>query len=868
MNAPDLYDAVFGGEKPPYDWQVDFAEREWPEVLLAPTGSGKTAGVALGWIAHRLRSPESTPRRLVWCLPMRTLVEQTENEVKGWMNALHDKKVGEDGVLPSPEDVHVLMGGVEAARWLDEPENPAIIIGTQDMLLSRALMRGYASSRAIWPMEFALLHTDTQWVFDEVQLMGSGRATSTQLEAFRRLDVELTKQPAGPPSARSLWISATLKPEWLQTVDFPAPAEDRIVNVSAQVSSDSRLDRLATAKKNLEKSLIAPASAKNDDMNVYIDGLADFILEKHRTGHLTLVIINRVKRAQDLYEKLKKNLHEAEQPHPKLALIHSRFRAQERKQRNQLLENSGNKNLVVVATQAVEAGVDVSAAVLISELAPWPSMVQRFGRANRYAELEVGADIFWVDLTNNDDKQEQKLASPYEAEELKEAKKHLDKLTEAAPVSLPEVGDIKPERWVIRRKDIYDLFDTDPDLTGFDVDISPYIRDADNTDVRVFWRDLSEADASLVRPRAEELCAVPIYMAKDWLDKARKKNDNKPAAFVRDPQWKKGDKAREGIPAGWVQLWETPQPGQTILVSTEAGGYSDDLGFTGNPKHKLTECEQPSEARGLNDSEGHDEDPLSETGVLVELSAHLGHVAGEAKKLCQSLGISGHATDEIIRAARWHDLGKAHDVFQNTMQKGREDSTDWPPEKLLAKTQKRNLRHERSYFRHELASALAFLAQQGWTREADLVAYLVAAHHGKVRMNVRALPKESPPTRESPDAEERADSSGDVADSLMGVENEAGIGIPGPRRFARGVWEGDRLEKFDLGDGEIWDGGELKLSVMELGRDEETCASWTERTRELLERYGPFQLAWMETLVRVADWRASGKEQQGGYSDE
>ena len=84
-------------------------------------------------------------------------------------------------MLPKPDDIHVLMGGVEAAKWLDHVDRPAVIVGTQDMLLSRALMRGYASSRAIWPMEFALLHEDAQWVFDEVQLMGAGRATSAQL---------------------------------------------------------------------------------------------------------------------------------------------------------------------------------------------------------------------------------------------------------------------------------------------------------------------------------------------------------------------------------------------------------------------------------------------------------------------------------------------------------------------------------------------------------------------------------------------------------------------------------------------------------------------------------------------------------------
>jgi hypothetical protein len=36
--------------------------------------------------------------------------------------------------------------------------------------------------------------------------------------------------------------------------------------------------------------------------------------------------------------------------------------------------------------------------------------------------------------------------------------------------------------------------------------------------------------------------------------------------------------------------------------------------------------------------------------------------------------------------------------------------------------------------------------------------------------------------------------------------------------------------------------------------------SWTARTQGLLKRHGPFQLAWWEALVRLADWRASRKE--------
>ena len=135
---------------------------------------------------------------------------------------------------------------------------------------------------------------------------------------------------------------------------------------------------------------------------------------------------------------------------------------------------------------------------------------------------------------------------------------------------------------------------------------------------------------------------------------------------------------------------------------------------------------------------------------------------------------------------------------------------------------------------------MACLAHANWSRAADLTAYLIAAHHGKVRMNLRSLPVERRPA-----AHDRA----------------------GERRFARGVWEGDRLPTVDLGAGTIWPGGTLSLSIMELGEDARSGASWTERSRGLLSRWGPFRLAMLEAVLRIADWRASAIEAEDGYGD-
>lgn len=53
---------------------------------------------------------------------------------------------------------------------------------------------------------------------------------------------------------------------------------------------------------------------------------------------------------------------------------------------------------IVIATQAVEAGVDVSARLLITELAPWSSLVQRIGRCNRKGEMSDKAEVVWIDI--------------------------------------------------------------------------------------------------------------------------------------------------------------------------------------------------------------------------------------------------------------------------------------------------------------------------------------------------------------------------------------------------------------------------------------------------------------------------------------
>ena len=334
------------------------------QLIRIPTGLGKTEGVLSAWSFHRIqRADDRWPRRLVWCLPMRVLVEQTQHVA----NELASK-------MPSSQRpcVNLAMGGEDQGEWFLYPERPTIIIGTQDMLLSRALNRGYASARARWPVEFGLLSHDSLWVMDEVQLMDVGLATSAQLQAFREQDDGKNLRPCC-----TWWMSATLQPEWLKSVDT-ATCHPRWIRDPSTVPPSHRTSGLWDIKKSLEVDTIAQDDTKEFAKRV-LAAHGEIIPGEY--GRITLVVCNTVERACETLDALRSSGRATG-----IELVHSRFRPAEREVwREQFLSRScctRDSDRIIVASQVVEAGVDLSAGCLITELAPWPSLVQRFGRCH------------------------------------------------------------------------------------------------------------------------------------------------------------------------------------------------------------------------------------------------------------------------------------------------------------------------------------------------------------------------------------------------------------------------------------------------------------------------------------------------------
>jgi CRISPR-associated endonuclease/helicase Cas3 len=527
-----------------------------------------------------------------------------------------------------------------------------------------------------------------------------------------------------------------------------------------------------------------------------------------------------------------------------------------------------NKPRVIVATQVVEAGVDISADVLITDLAPWTSLVQRFGRAARYGGQ---AYVYVVDI-------EEKKAAPYDYAELEAARSELKDLPDVSIQSLENFEKtLAPERkrvlypyapaFLLLRREVDELFDTSADLTGADLDVSRFIRSGEDNDCQIAWMHLGEDETPSAdyQPSREELCAISI-------GDARKFTKNEKGMVWK---WDYLDKI-------WIQANERDiYPGVTLLANAEAGGYDPKRGLDLSIK-KSVPClvaQVPVSSASAADA-AEDDESLSEVDDWQTIGEH----GQQAAVILQAMNLAPKPLAPLLdAAARWHDLGKAHPAFVSIIKSdalghpggdvAKAPRGAWlkPPRYQVSDTDLR------PGFRHELASILALLdllkqcapqhqallgpwasyLTDGQTApsqqaneatpvqnylvklsadEFNLLLYLIAAHHGKVRSSMQASP---------------ADQQHPVA--------KAGDAMP-----IRGIVEGDTIPAIQL---TMPGGGAapipatcLTLEPAKIGLSEQTGASWLDRCATLLEQYGPFSLAWLETLIRAADAQASKED--------
>ncbi|GAB4243108.1 MAG: hypothetical protein Kow00109_18890 [Acidobacteriota bacterium] len=919
----------------PYDWQRYLAEKGFPDLLTVPTGLGKTEGAVLSW-AWRLLKGKGEPRHLVYCLPMRTLVRQTVERLKTYLD-----KVNEIEGVTMPIKVYHLMGGAIEDEWASTPENFWVLVGTQDQLLSRALNRGYAMSRFEWPVHFGILNNDCRWIIDEVQLMGPGLWTTAQLDWMRRKRFRTLFE------CPTTWMSATVGTSFLDTLDRKNDELGKGSSLPSHLIDNDpspEIQRRLGARKSIQKwppNRSRQKSARSGGGEFWRT-LALEVKRRHVPGTLSLVICNTVEAARSIFENLPDD-------RPPKVLLTSRFRRQDRDEHEKKLlefearrraaeahrERGGRNNevglplpndpgLICVSTQVVEAGVDVSAHHLWSEVAPWPSVIQRLGRLNRDGRDGEAKAWFWKapleESGNGKTKGRKGSVGPYDLEDIECAKTLIAAITNGnTEDSFAQIlrnlrrehaedvdAALQPKREPMPRAlDVHGLFSTERDVHGGFTDVSAFVRGSDpDADLTVVWRDW-EGGARKAPPVGDDLdgppldvategCPVPFYRLRDTL-----KNTKAPAWIWNDED----DKWEKIAP-------DDLRPGMVVMLHREAGGYSKELGWTGQPDDKLDEVPRAGRGRSLR------EDEETEIGCWVTLDVHLSDARREAEHLCHALGIQGDFRTAVVEAAGLHDLGKAHPQWQNALPapgphaanvwakcppvlaveiardelrpnvqatvralrptalplpdgKRRRNGEEvmllrWALDARLKREELDKLRQLqgvlwaghvpfRPNMRHEAASALAMWhrSRTGQASYPALAVYLAAAHHGKVRTVFRSMT--------------------DTGDDAFGVQPQPSElewkGEAWPLDFSA-IKDGAAGSWTDQGfvlDGHGWTG--LVCDLLGPWRPEDKSSAGVVPDSEP-KGLGPFKLAYLEALVRIADWRASNRPSQFKKSSE
>lgn len=777
----------------PYPWQIRVAMEGLPDLITAPTAAGKTAAVVLGWLWRRLCSPGDEADRLVLILPLRALITDVESQVRGWLDALG---------LSGQVDVHAMMGGGsfdrdEHQRWREDPQRPSVVLATVDAGVSALLHRGYFATRPTSTIDMALMTSNAHVVLDEGHLSGQAVSTLRQINAFQR--------GLGTYGTVGLTVmSATMPLELMETVDNPA-----VISV-LDVSDEDRAGLLAR-RLGAERSLAEIPSPT-------FKRIADTAVSaaKQAAG-LVVIVGNTIETVRGVYAAVRRA-----KPDCDVLLMHSRFRGEERRRQQERLEQMRDSGGIIVSTQCLEAGVDLDARVLITEASPIAPFVQRVGRCNRAGQWDASdSQIRWFSPLKPGPYDKAEVAQVVDLLAAHEGEKVTADILADWRAQLPEPDVV---RRILRRRDFDQLFDTSPDLAGDDVDIRPYISPDEDIDVAIAWVPEEELtrDALANRPRKPPpqymLCPVPLSAAKAFIDRS---GVTAAAYRAEDDQW------RVVTDKGALR------PRDILLVSSTSGGYTVDEGFDHAKRGVVPVVELPDDE--TPDADGTDAEPGAgdPQGEWIGLDQHLRDAEQQAASLLDATDLI--ADEGVLRAvraaARYHDLGKAFDPCQSILGDKIPDGGPWAksPQRRDARGRPvyRRITGDRRGLRHEVVSALMLLSDAG--REAldaagvprerhFLVVYLVAAHHGKLRVSVRD------PRRD-----------GRRGDALFGLRDD------------------DLTPALAL-DSCMFDPVPVRLDMLTDPGPE----GWAARTQELIDEFGPFRLGMLESLVRIADWRASG----------
>lgn len=548
----------------PFLWQSQLLEHvvqtgRWPDRIAAPTGSGKTSAIDVHVFANALAQQDGLrlPRRMVMTVNRRSLIDDHAEHATRLQRALSgtlrgSSQEGSGSAMPTVREVaellvaragkdigpasgnaievHTVRGGMTLDRsWNSMPTVCAVLCMTPDMWGSRALFRGYGTSRTMRSMEAGLLTRDCVLVVDEAHL------NQQLLLTARRIAQLDGSAPAmlGPPVLQVVETTAT-----------PATGNDgrNEIRVDPDALGPGRAGRMLERRLMTPKAVEVKAVAiSRSDEAKLADVFVDECVRLEQNGEFARApigcVVNTVALARTIAAKLRSRTSGGNAVVEVVGGLRQYDKAKLTSLHPSLAGGDGSDSSTdepgvrfVVGTQALEVGIDIDLSALVTEIAPAASVVQRAGRVNRYGHGR-GALI----LVLEPDLESKDYLGPYERDDLVAAAAWLRERQKSrlglAPLALYEDRPpaAAPRRTLFQRLEWYDaarlsrtseetVF-SDLQLPGSGEDLTLWLRDDLTTEAEAFVvvRDHLPADprharqvADVVKPLDGELFSVSL----------------------------------------------------------------------------------------------------------------------------------------------------------------------------------------------------------------------------------------------------------------------------------------------------------------------------------------------------------------------
>ncbi len=393
-----------------YEWQNEIIKEIKNEnysnkhiVFFAPTGSGKTE-LAFLWGALDKK------RKLIYTLPLRVALNDIYNNrvLNGYLKDFSDKDKNIN-LLHSTFFLEYFGYNQNETIDIEIKENSArlfssgLLFTTADQVfLSSLFYYGFDKLFAIFPY--------SSFVIDEIQ------SYTPEMMAIIFKTIHYIDKLGG----RILIMTATLPPylkneELINAViqkDKVCYLDQKIISIKNKIKNYN-LKRHKIEIRN--KSLVRVVKEKSKLKFKYIpdeETIKEIIKEK--TDKNILVILNNVQKAISFYDSIKKELKNDKEKSKNTFLLHSRLLEGEKRRRIEKIKEllkTNKKGIILIATQIVEASVDVDFDILYTEISPIDSQIQRWGRIfrNRKENYNNSEPNIIIYLGSDEDKEDNSL---------------------------------------------------------------------------------------------------------------------------------------------------------------------------------------------------------------------------------------------------------------------------------------------------------------------------------------------------------------------------------------------------------------------------------------------------------------------------